>query len=599
MQTFKADVAIVGAGGAGLRAAIAIAASQPSLSVALISKVYPMRSHTVAAEGGAAAVTQPHDSLEQHFDDTVSGGDWLCEQDVVEYFVAHAHEEMVQMEHWGCPWSRAEDGHANVRAFGGMKIERTWFAADRTGFHMLHTLFQTSTKYPSIKRFDEHFVTDLVVEDGRAQGVLAIEIASGEFRLIQARAVIIATGGAGRVFRENTNGGIVTGDGMALAYRHGVPLRDMEFVQYHPTCMPGTGLLFTEACRGEGGFLLNKDGYRYLQDYGLGPAGPTPRNKAMELGPRDRLSQAWWHEKQKGRTINGKHGAVVHLDLRHLGEPKLRERLPQIRELSLQYLGVDPARSPIPVLPAVHYTMGGIQADGRTASPLPGLYSVGECSSVGIHGANRLGSNSLTELLVFGKVAGEEAARYALGVAPGHTAALQAQAQAAQARALALVTQPGGSERISALRKEMAQSMENGCGIYRTGAEMQATCDTIDELKQRYKALRIDDHSKVWNTELLLAIELGYLLDVAQAMVYSALSRRESRGSHQRLDGHEQRDDVNYLKHTLATYAGDGAPRIGYGGVVITRSPPGTRAYGAAGEQALADQKRGQGANHV
>ncbi len=321
LEDTAVDVAIVGAGGAGLRAAIAIAQSHPTLRVALISKVYPMRSHTVAAEGGAAAVTQAHDSLEAHFHDTVAGGDWLCEQDVVDYFVAHAHDELVQMEHWGCPWSRTADGHANVRAFGGMAIERTWFAADKTGFHMLHTLFQTSMKYPSIRRFDEHFCIDLVVDEGRVQGVVAIDIASGEFHLIQAKSVIIATGGAGRVFRENTNGGIVTGDGMALAYRHGVPLRDMEFVQYHPTCMPGTGLLFTEACRGEGGFLLNRFGYRYLQDYGLGPAEPQPRNKAMELGPRDRLSQAYWHEKQKGRTIAGPHGAVVHLDLRHLGGP--------------------------------------------------------------------------------------------------------------------------------------------------------------------------------------------------------------------------------------------------------------------------------------
>ena len=277
METIKADIAIVGGGGAGLRAAIAAAEADASQTIALISKVYPMRSHTVAAEGGSAAVTQSHDNLDHHFNDTVSGGDWLCEQDVVDYFVAHAREEMVQLEHWGCPWSRKDDGHVNVRAFGGMKIERTWFAADKTGFHILHTLFQTSIKYPSIRRFDEHFCCDLIVENGRCHGAVVIEVATGKFTFIQARAVIIATGGAGRVFRENTNGGIVTGDGMALAYRHGVPLRDMEFVQYHPTCMPGTGLLFTEACRGEGGFLLNRDGYRYLQDYGLGPPDPSPR----------------------------------------------------------------------------------------------------------------------------------------------------------------------------------------------------------------------------------------------------------------------------------------------------------------------------------
>jgi fumarate reductase flavoprotein subunit len=597
VEVFKADVAIVGAGGAGLRAAIAVAETDPKLKIALISKVYPMRSHTVAAEGGAAAVTLADDSLEHHFNDTVAGGDWLCEQDVVEYFVAHAHEEMVQMEHWGCPWSRTEDGHANVRAFGGMKIERTWFAADKTGFHMLHTLFQTSVKYPSIKRFDEHFCVDLVVEDGRVQGAVVIEIATGEFRLIQAKAVIIATGGAGRVFRENTNGGIVTGDGMALAYRHGVPLRDMEFMQYHPTCMPRTGLLFTEACRGEGGLLLNKDGYRFLQDYGLGPPEDKPRNKFMELGPRDRLSQAIWHEKQKGRTIDGPFGSVVHLDLRHLGEAYLRERLPQIYELAEEFMGIDPAHELIPVLPGVHYTMGGIEADGKTASSLPGLYSVGECSSVGIHGANRLGSNSLTEIIVFGKVAGVEAANFAKSVSNSNPAAIEKQADAIQARALGIVNKPGGTEKIAVLRNEMAKSMENGCGIYRLATTMQETCDKIDELRQRYKNLKVDDKSKVYNTEWLLGIELGYLLDVAQAIVCSAINRKESRGSHQRLDGYEQRDDVNYLKHSLAYYNGDGPPRIAYGDVKITKSRPGTRAYGAAGVKADEEHKKQGAAN--
>ncbi|MFM2119222.1 MAG: fumarate reductase, flavoprotein subunit [Pseudomonadota bacterium] len=599
MEHFRYDVVIVGAGGAGLRAAIAVAEADPKASIALVSKVYPMRSHTVAAEGGAAAVTQSHDSLDAHFHDTVGGGDWLCEQDVVDFFVGRAHEEMVQMEHWGCPWSRKADGHVNVRAFGGMKIERTWFAADKTGFHMLHTLFQTSIKYPTIERFDEHFCVDLLVAGGRAQGVLAVEIGSGDFKCIEAGAVIIATGGAGRVFRENTNGGIVTGDGMALAYRHGVPLRDMEFVQYHPTCMPGTGLLFTEACRGEGGFLLNKDGYRYLQDYGLGPATPEPRNKAMELGPRDRLSQAYWHEKQKGRTISSPHGEVVHLDLRHLGEAKLKERLPQIYELAVEYLGVDPARAPIPVLPAVHYTMGGITADGKTAAPLPGLYSVGECSSVGIHGANRLGSNSLTELIVFGKVAGDEAlafARRAGPASPAEQKALRDQASASQAAALALVKTRGKTavatgERLATIRKEMARSMEEGCGIYRSADTLQATCTKLAELKQRFGEIRLDDGSKAWNTEWLMTIELGFLLDVAEAMAHSALLRRESRGSHQRLDGYEARDDLNFLKHSLAYYQPGQAPRIDYGLVKITRSQPGTRAYGAAGEQAEAERK--------
>ncbi|MFO1224750.1 MAG: fumarate reductase (quinol) flavoprotein subunit [Burkholderiaceae bacterium] len=599
IEFVDADVVIVGAGGAGLRAAIAIAAGAPRLSVALLSKVYPMRSHTVAAEGGSAAVTQSHDSLDAHFHDTVAGGDWLCEQDVVYFFVERAHDELVQMEHWGCPWSRRPDGHVNVRAFGGMKIERTWFAADKTGFHMLHTLFQTSMKYPSIRRLDEHFCVDLLVDDGRAQGVVAVDIASGTFRAVRAGAVVIATGGAGRVFRENTNGGIVTGDGMALAYRHGVPLRDMEFVQYHPTCMPGTGLLFTEACRGEGGYMLNKDGYRYLQDYGLGPPSDQPRNKFMELGPRDRLSQAYWHEKKKGRTVATPHGEVVHLDLRHLGEGKLRERLPQIYELALQYQGVDPARQPIPVLPAVHYTMGGIVADGRTASTLPGLYSAGECSSVGIHGANRLGSNSLTELLVFGKVAGEEAARFAQQHAPSLQPRLKAQADAARDRALGVVHRSGSGERLAPLRREMAQAMEEGCGIYRSADAMQATCDKLAELKQRIRGVRLDDRSSGWNTEWLLALELDYQLDVARAMAHSALERRESRGSHQRLDGYAERDDAKYLQHSLATYQGDDAPpRITYGPVKITRSPPGTRAYGAAGEAADAAAQATEATHH-
>jgi fumarate reductase flavoprotein subunit len=598
VDKYQADIAIIGGGGAGLRAAIAAAEADPGQIIALVSKVYPMRSHTVAAEGGSAAVTQAHDTLEHHFHDTVAGGDWLCEQDVVDYFVAHAHEEMVQLEHWGCPWSRREDGRVNVRAFGGMKIERTWFAADKTGFHMLHTLFQTSMKYPAIRRFDEYFCCELIVADGQCRGLVAIEIATGRLVFIQARAVIIATGGAGRVFRENTNGGIVTGDGMALAYRHGVPLRDMEFMQYHPTCMPATGLLFTEACRGEGGYLLNKDGYRYLQDYGLGPPSATPVNKYMELGPRDRLSQAFWHEKQKGRTMVGPHGHYVHLDLRHLGERKLRERLPQIYELAEEFLGVDPAHEPIPVLPAVHYTMGGILADGRTAAPIAGLYSAGECSSIGLHGANRLGSNSLAELCVFGKVAGAEATRYAKTIGPGDAAALAQRAEAAGQRMLALLTGTGGTERIADLRTAMARSMEEGCGIYRTEEEMRKTCDLIAELRQRYKKLKLDDRSRAWNTEWLLAIELGFQLDVAEAIVHSAIRRKESRGAHQRLDGYTERDDANFLKHSLAYYNGDHAPRIEYQGVKITRSQPGVRAYGAAGEQADQERKKQAGSSH-
>ena len=585
MKVVQADIAIVGAGGAGLRAAIAAAEADAAPTIALISKVLPMRSHTVAAEGGSAGVVQGHDSLADHFSDTVMGGDWLCDQNVVDYFVAHCTEEMVQLEHWGCPWSRKSDGHIDVRAFGGMKIERTWYAADKTGFHILHTLFQTSIKYPSIQRFDEYFCVDLIVEDGRCQGVIVIEIATGEFVLITAKAVIIATGGAGRVFLQNTNGGIVTGDGMAMAYHHGVPLRDMEFVQYHPTCMPGTGLLFTEGCRGEGGILTNKNGYRYLQDYGLGPPDPWPRNKAMELGPRDRISQAFWHEERKGHTISTPHGETVNLDLRHLGASKLNERLPQICELAKHFLGIDPAHQPIPVRPGVHYTMGGILVNLETAAPLPGLFAAGECASAGIHGANRLGSNSLSELGVFGKMAGTTAVSYATGVVTAPIATLERQAQDVERCTLSLIVAEGGRERPAVLRDEMARSMEGGCGIYRLGAEMLATCDTIANLKERYRNLRLDDRSRVWNTEWLGAIELGYQLDVAEAIVHSAINRRESRGAHQRLDGFETRDDASFLKHTLARYRPDGPPQIDYSPVIITRSPPGKRAYGAEAER--------------
>lgn len=586
MDIIKTDVAIVGAGGGGLRAAIAIAEKNPELEIALISKVYPMRSHTVAAEGGAAGVVREDDSLDNHFHDTVSGGDWLCEQDVVEYFVENAPKELTQLEHWGCPWSRKEDGKVNVRPFGGMKIPRTWFAADKTGFHILHTLFQTSIKYPSIKRFDEHFVLDLLVYEGRPQGVVCFDIQNGVTRIIQAKSVIIATGGGSRVYRFNTNGGIVTGDGMALAYRHGVPLRDMEFVQYHPTGLPGSGILMTEGCRGEGGILLNKDGYRYLQDYGLGPEIPVgeTKNKYMELGPRDRLSQAFWQEQQRGRTIESPFGDVVHLDLRHLGEKKLLERLPFICELSRAYMGVDPVKEPIPVRPVVHYTMGGIETDGLGATRMPGLFAVGECASNGLHGANRLGSNSLCEIVVFGKVAGEQAALFAKQHSHIDSNILYRQGLEVVAKSVSLM-ENGGTENPADIRNEMGDAMESGVGIYRTAETMQNTIDKLKELKERYKRVRVADKSSVFNTDWLYTIELGFLLDVAESVAHSAIQRKESRGSHQRIDGFEERDDVNYLKHSLAFRNENGAPTIEYSDVKITKSQPAKRVYGSEAEK--------------
>src|SRR3990172_5514092 len=407
------DVVLVGGGGAGLRAAIAIAEANPRLGIAVVSKVYPMRSHTVSAEGGAAGAIRPDDSLDEHAYDTISGGDWLSDQDAVEAFVKEAPQELLRLERWGCPWSREPDGRIAVRPFGGMKKMRTWFAADKTGFHMLHTLFQTSLKYTSVTRYDEWFVTKLLVDDGRVQGVVAIELMSGRIEAITARAVILCTGGCGRVFPFTTNANIKNGDGMALAYRAGAPLKDMEFVQYHPTGLPFTGILITEASRSEGGYLINKDGYRYLQDYGLGKPEAQPVFRSMELGPRDRLSQAFVKEVEKGRTIETPYGPVVHLDLRHLGEKIINTKLPFVRELCLKYQNIDPVKELIPVRPVAHYMMGGVSTDIDGATPLAGLYAAGEAACVSINGANRLGSNLVPELLVLRSRAGRLAAEYA------------------------------------------------------------------------------------------------------------------------------------------------------------------------------------------
>jgi fumarate reductase flavoprotein subunit len=597
MRELEVDIAVVGGGGAGLRAAIAAAEADPGLRILLISKVYPMRSHTVAAEGGAAAVIQQHDSMDAHFEDTVKGGDWLAEQGVVERFVREAYRELVQLEHWGCPWSRHDNGEVRVRRFGGMRTERTWFAADKTGFHILHTLFQTSLRYPSIERLDEYFVMDLIIEEGQVHGLLALELASGALLPIRARAVILATGGAGRLYRVNTNGSIVTGDGMALAFRHGVPLRDMEFVQYHPTGLPGSGILISEAARGEGGVLLNKDGHRYLQDYGLGPETPVgkPQNKVMELGPRDKLSQAFWHEQKNGRTVAHPQGDAVHLDVRHLGEEVLLDRLPFIYELARSYVNVDPLREPIPVRPAVHYTMGGVLTDANGETPIRGLYAAGECASNGLHGANRLGSNSLSELLVFGRIAGEHAAERARTLQPAAGGVTTHGTEAAaQSIARLLDHHDGdgtGNAGFAELRRVLTETMEMHCGIYREHEGLSEALVTLADLKRRYTRLKVRDRGRVFNTELLHALELGFSLDVAEAMCQAALERRESRGSHQRLDpGCTERDDARFLKHSLAYFRAAEAPRIEWQEVDVHRLPPGVRTYGEAGSR---DASRG------
>ncbi|MEN9375080.1 MAG: hypothetical protein RL710_237 [Pseudomonadota bacterium] len=583
MEIVNTDVAIVGAGGAGLRAAIALAQANPALRIALISKVYPMRSHTCAAEGGAAGVIKSDDSFDMHFDDTVGGGDWLSDQDCVEYFVKEAPKELLQLEHWGCPWNREPDGSVAVRPFGGMKKQRTWFAADKSGFHILHTLFQTTLQYPSIIRFDEYFALDLLVDEGRCQGLTAMEMRSGMIKQFHAKSVIIAGGGAGRIFPFSTNGAIKTGDGMALAYRAGVPLKDMEFVQYHPTGLPNTGSLLTEACRGEGGVLVNKNGRRYLQDYGMGPETPLgkPQLKTMELGPRDRVSQAYWHELQKGNTVSTEWGECVMLDMRHLGEKHITERLPLVRELAIAYLGVDIVKDAVPIRPVVHYMMGGISTNTQAATTLPGLFAAGECACVSLNGANRLGSNSLVELLVFGKSAAMSAMDYIKNAPPTNTNALVQHARESQARIRELFSRTDGNESLSGLRKEMMDTMEKNVGIYRTEAGLQEAVTKIDQLRQRYQKVILTDKSNVFNTDLFQVLELGCMLDCASALTVGALARKESRGAHQRLD-YVERDDINYLRHSMAYYQGLKTPRVEYLDVVITKSPPGLRDYSGA-----------------
>jgi succinate dehydrogenase flavoprotein subunit len=572
------DVLLVGGGGAGLRAAIAIAESNPSLSVAVVSKVYPMRSHTVSAEGGAAGAIAEDDTLDEHAYDTVSGSDWLGDQDAVEAFVQEAPRELLQLEHWGCPWSRQPDGRIAVRAFGGMKNMRTWFAADKTGFHMLHTLFQTSLKYADLTRYDEWFVSRLLIDDGRVHGVVAIELRTGRIEAITAKSVVLCNGGSGKVFPFTTNAAICTGDGMALAYRAGAPLKDMEFVQYHPTGLPFTGILITEATRAEGGWLLNKDGYRYLQDYDLGQPEPTPVLRSMELGPRDRLSQAFVQEVEKGRTIESPYGPIVHLDLRHLGAKLIDTKLPMVRELCLKYERIDPVKDLIPVRPVVHYMMGGVHTDINGATPIEGLFAAGETACVTINGANRLGSNSLPECLVFGARAGRAAAEYAASARQPPRVVMR-QVEDEIRRIDQIRTPDRGSERIADIREEMQATMEDSAGIFRSGESLSKGVDQLAELQQRLERVQLHDETRVFNTELLAALELANMLDIAETILQSALQREESRGAHQRTD-FTARDDTRFLNHALAYRDADGAVKIERSPVTITRWPPGERVYG-------------------
>jgi len=563
------DVLIIGGGLAGIRAAIAVAETNPRLKIGMVSKVYPMRSHTVSAEGGAAAVLSKDDSYDTHAFDTIKGSDYLADQDVVEAFVREAPLEVVQMEHWGCPWSRNADGTIAVRPFGGMTTWRTAFAADKSGFHMLHTVFQTSLKYDQIHRHDEAFVTKLLVENSRCVGVTAIDVRSGQINAITAKATILATGGLGRIYAFTTNGNICTGDGMALAYRAGVPLKDMEMVQFHPTGLPFTGILITEAVRGEGGYLLNNQGERFLKRY-------VP-NK-MELGPRDIISRAMTTEFEEGRGFEGPHGKYMHLDVRHLGEAAIDRRLPFMRELGREFVGIDIVKDPIPVRPVMHYMMGGVDADISGATLMKGLYAAGECASVGLNGANRLGSNSLSECLVFGAAAGRAAAEQVGSLAAVGANPIDAMLKDETKRVEAgFLDKKGGDERIAEIREDMQHSMDEGAGVYRTKEGLTELTRRLDGFRERFERIRIDDSSRVFNTELTSAIELGFMLDCAVAVAHSALAREESRGAHARRDFPE-RNDEKYLKHTIAHHT-DAGPRLEYRDVTLGKFQPKARTY--------------------
>jgi len=564
------DVLVVGGGLAGIRAAIAAVEANPRARVGMVSKVYPMRSHTVSAEGGAAAALRPEDSYEKHAFDTVKGSDYLADQEVVEAFVREAPIEIIQMEHWGCPWSRDPDGKISARPFGGMTTWRTCFAADKSGFHMLHAVFQTSLKYDQITRHDEAFVTKLLVEDSRCVGVVALDMRSGRFDAITAKSVILATGGLGRIYAFTTNGNICTGDGMALAYRAGVGLKDMEMVQFHPTGLPFTGILITEAVRGEGGYLLNNQGERFLKRY-------VP-NK-MELGPRDIISRAMITEFEEGHGFDGPHGKYLHLDVRHLGEEVIDRKLPFMRELGREFVGIDIVKEPIPVRPVQHYMMGGVDADIAGATPMLGLYAAGEVANVGLNGANRLGSNSLSECLVFGAAAGRAATEYAASARPVTAnpvdAMLWDEARRVESEFL---EKKGGSERMGAIREEMQHEMDAGAGVFRTKEGLEKLIERLGGLRERFGRIKVEDTSHTFNTEMTAAIELDFMLELSHTMAVSALAREESRGAHARRDFPE-RDDEKFLKHTLAFRREGARPRLEYRDVHITSFQPQARSY--------------------
>jgi succinate dehydrogenase / fumarate reductase flavoprotein subunit len=572
------EVIVVGAGGAGL--ATALYAAREGADVAVVSKLYPTRSHTGAAQGGigAALGNVEEDHWEWHMFDTVKGGDYLTDQDAAEVFAKEVIEAVIELEHMGLPFDRLPNGKIAQRRFGGhtkdwgkAPVHRAAHAADRTGHMILQTLYQQCVKH-NITFYNEFHVTDVILEDGVAKGLVALELATGELHLFEAKAIVIASGGFGRIYKITSNAYTLTGDLQAILYRKGLPLEDMEFYQFHPTGLYPLGILLTEGARGEGGILRNALGERFMERY-----APTIK----DLAPRDMVSRAMYLEVREGRGVGPKKDHVL-LDLTHLPPEVIEKKLPDITEFSRIYLGVDPLKEPVPVMPTAHYAMGGIpttlwgqviQDENNTV--VPGLYAAGEAACVSLHGANRLGTNSLGDLVVFGRRAGIHAARFAKD-ADYHE--LTEEHLGPSRERIERIKNSKGKERVAALRAELQQSMMDNASVFRTGELLSKQVEVLKELMDRYKNIAIDDKGEAYNTELVEALELGYLLEVSEALVHSALNRTESRGAHARED-YPERDDRNWLKHTLAYKVEDGKVAFRYKPVVLGRFEPKARTY--------------------
>jgi succinate dehydrogenase / fumarate reductase flavoprotein subunit len=567
-ERLEEDLVILGSGIAGLRAAIEASRVSPKLRVGVVTKVNAMRSHSVSAEGGTAAVLYPElgDSIESHIFDTVKGSDYLADQDAVERFANMIPSEVYQLEHWGMPWSRREDGRIAQRDFGGYSYPRATFAEDKVGLQEMQTLYDTCTRFPNITFYQEWYATSLLVSQGRFRGITAIEMKTGGFAVIGARAGIVATGGAGRLFSFATYAHSSTPDGMSMALRAGVPLKDMEFFQFHPSGLVPSGILITEGARAEGGILLNRDGERFMKRYAPGK---------MELASRDVVSRAMTTEMDEGRGLTDEQGRVfLSLDLTRIGAEKVKERLGGIREIAMKFRGIDPIESPLPVRPVCHYTMGGIDVDIDGATRVGGLWAAGEAACVSINGANRLGANSTAECLVWGRITGEAAARYA---SSGSGEAPEAgQVAEEEKRIFDGIFHGKGGTNPYEVRDELQRTMDADAYVFRTGEGLARALGSVRRLRAE-DFLHCDDQSRQYNTNLTNVLEVDSMLLAAEAFLVGALARTESRGAHARRD-YPRRDDANWLKHTLALWTPEGV-RLGYSPVRITRFQPAERTY--------------------